>query len=255
MASICGENETKCLIPIIDVITRWNSTFDMLVRARNIRETIHATIYRHQDNGMIKLLLDEDDWKCIDDLILILEPLKEATLIASKNAASLMITNILPIYQYCTEALEECLVKFAETDDIYIGIEAAIQKLYHYYDNISPMVGIALILNPTMKFDMLRKLNWKEEWINSAEEHFKSAFEFYSNAAGQQNKTVSSTEEPENIFSRMKKRKMGSNSTSLRMSGLDIEMLLLKKKKSIFWTIGKLINTIILFLHRWLRII
>jgi len=40
-------------------------------------------------------------------------------------------------------------------DDIHSGYEVAIDKLTHYYDNISPMVGVALILSRTMKKDFL----------------------------------------------------------------------------------------------------
>jgi hypothetical protein len=73
-----------------------------------------------------------------------------------------MVTNMLPIYHMCTEILKECLAKFDETDDIYIGIVAAIEKLNKYYDNVSPMVGIALILDPTMKKDFFRDvLEWE----------------------------------------------------------------------------------------------
>ncbi len=53
-------------------------------------------------------------------------------------------------------------------DDIYIGMEAAVEKLTHYYDNMSPMVGIALALDPSKKFKYLEKgLNWEVEWVNS----------------------------------------------------------------------------------------
>jgi len=52
-------------------------------------------------------------------------------------------------------------------------VEAA---LNHYHDKISPMVGVALILNPSMKKDFL---GWKKEWVNMTMEHFSSAFNHY----------------------------------------------------------------------------
>ena len=55
------------------------------------------------------------------------------------------------------------------------------------------MVGIALILDPTLKRDFLRSgLGWKRDWILCVEEHFQSSFLFYKRIAS----TASSTQEP-----------------------------------------------------------
>jgi hypothetical protein len=71
--------------------------------------------------------------------------------------------------------------RFSKDDDIYSGIERAVEKLNHYYDKISPMVGIALILNPSMKKEFLvDSLSWKDEWVNDVLCHFTSAFNYYT---------------------------------------------------------------------------
>ncbi|KAJ3303941.1 hypothetical protein HDV03_003414 [Kappamyces sp. JEL0829] len=55
--------------------------------------------------------------------------------------------------------------RLEEFDDIYIGIELAVEKLDHYYDKISPIAGIALILDPRKKKDFLKdNLDWSAEW-------------------------------------------------------------------------------------------
>jgi len=151
MKKICDEKNVKYLVPIIDVSTRWNSTYDMLVRAFEQRNIMSDVLYANKDDTLIKLLLKESDWNCVDHLIKVLQPFKEATLLCSKSASSLMITNVIPLYNYCSEMLKMSLTKFNLDDDIYIGIEAAIEKLDHYYDKISPMAGIALILDPSLK--------------------------------------------------------------------------------------------------------
>ena len=75
--------------------------------------------------------LTEADWNCVSQLIEVLAPLKEATLLASQNGESLMDTKVIPIYDYCTAMLKESLKIFDENDDIYVSIEAAIEKLNH----------------------------------------------------------------------------------------------------------------------------
>lgn len=79
-------------MPIIDVVTRWNSTYDMLVRALRIKDVLVETIYQHKDNSLIALLLSANDWKCISQLIEILAPLKEVTCICKQSR---------PLYHQC----------------------------------------------------------------------------------------------------------------------------------------------------------
>jgi len=170
----------ECLIPIIDVKTRWNSTYDMLVRAINIKDNISDTIYSYKDNSLIALLLDEQDWGCILQLVQVLQPLKEVTLLTSQSSDSLCIVKVLPLYDYCTDTLSESMKNFDKSNDIYVGLEAAVDKLNHYYDSVSPMVGIALMLTPTMKKEYLQdSLNWEQEWVDTATGHFVSAFKYY----------------------------------------------------------------------------
>jgi hypothetical protein len=151
MKAVCEEGNVTFLVPIIDVSTRWNSTYDMLTRALEYRFIIKDTVYRQQDNKLIKLILNDDDWKCIQELIAILKPFKEATLKVSKGGNSLGITNVIPLYNFCTDKLETSMAQYDETDDIHIGMLKALEKLIHYYDHLSPIIGIALCLDPTMK--------------------------------------------------------------------------------------------------------
>jgi hypothetical protein len=171
------------------------------------------TFYRHKDRDLINLVLTEADWNCISQLIEVLAPLKEATLLASQNGESLMVTSMIPIYDYCTEMLKESLKIFDENDDIYIGIKSAIEKLNHYYDKVSPMVGIALILDPTLKKDSLKKsLGWKVEWVDSVMDQFSSSFHFYrekskASASIASAASVSSGPSPRGFGNFLKKRR------------------------------------------------
>ena len=92
----------------------------------------------------------------------------------------------------------ESLKKFDNSDDIYVGIESAIEKLNHYYDKISPMAGIALLLNPMYKKQMLTEsLLWEKEWVDSVMDHFMSSFDHYKRKLGRSSENSSSV--PSNI--------------------------------------------------------
>lgn len=77
--------------------------------------------------------------------------------------------------EICSDMLKMSLSNFNLDDDIYVRIQAGIEKLDHYYDKISPMVGIALLLNPTLKKDFLRS-GLARDWILCVEENFQSSF-------------------------------------------------------------------------------
>jgi hypothetical protein len=95
-----------------------------------------------------------------------------------------MITNVIALYNYCSEMLKISLRKFDLGDEIRVVIESAIVKLDHYYDKVSPMVEIALILDPTLRREFLRNgLGWKPEWMLSVEQNFKSLVLLYKGAA------------------------------------------------------------------------
>ena len=114
----CAETGVPCLIPIIDVRTRSNSTFDMLQRAISIKETISDTIYAHKNNFLIGLLLDAEDWNLMDQLTKILKPLKEVTLRSSLGRYALSICNVLPLFNFCIDMLIEAKAYFSISDDI-----------------------------------------------------------------------------------------------------------------------------------------
>jgi hypothetical protein len=217
MQQICLEKGEIFLVPIIDVSTRWNSTHDMLVRALKLKDVICDTIYRYKDKTLINILLSESDWQCVEKLVDVLAPLKEATLLASKNAESLMVTNIIPIFQFCTDSLEESLKSFEASDDIYMGIQAGLEKLIHYYDNISPIVGVTLFLDPSKKRKyLIDALDWKTGWVDSVMDNFMSSFDFYksklSECPAAVEPSANESGSQESLFQQYKRRKLAPQS-------------------------------------------
>lgn len=91
------------------------------------------------------------------------------------------------MFQYCIDALETEKQKYSDDDDLYICIEDAISKLNHYYDQMSPAVGVSLYLDPQNKGKLLALMGWDESWIETSRQSFDIAYDFYSKKYRQQN--------------------------------------------------------------------
>jgi hypothetical protein len=48
--------------------------------SKELKDVISDTFYQHKDKELINLVLSEDDWNSVEQLIEVLQPLKEATL-------------------------------------------------------------------------------------------------------------------------------------------------------------------------------
>lgn len=161
---------------ITQYYTRFRATCHLFYNINKMPHLTPKMFYYSLINYLIAPLLSDDDWKCISQLVEILEPLKQITLCASATSHALCISNVIPMYDFSVESLSQNMQKF----DIYIGIEAAVEKLTHYYDKVSPMVGIALILDPLFKQNYLKhELNWQDDWVDTVIDNFNSAFLFY----------------------------------------------------------------------------
>ena len=63
-------------MPIIDVVTRWGSTFDMLNSIVPLQSKCNSLIVE----GKISVKLPRNFWESVKDLTIVLEPVKKATL-------------------------------------------------------------------------------------------------------------------------------------------------------------------------------
>jgi hypothetical protein len=79
----------------------------MLVSAIEYREIINSTIYQQTDKKLKKIVLEEEEWACLDDVVQVLCPLKQVTLQVFKKGASLSITNVMMLYHFCTVSLKQ----------------------------------------------------------------------------------------------------------------------------------------------------
>ncbi|GBC10040.1 hypothetical protein RclHR1_00930018 [Rhizophagus clarus] len=84
LQTFCGLKKIKYLKLILDTEIRWNSTFYMLKR---LKELEPALTLLAADNELVKSLYPSDeDWSTIKNTILLLEPLEKATVYLSASS-------------------------------------------------------------------------------------------------------------------------------------------------------------------------
>lgn len=89
---------------ILDVRTRWNSSYDMLARALEIRKPFELTV---QSFSQLKnLMLTTDDWVKVVKTLILLKPFKEATNELSEEGVP-KLSQTISIYNALFEHLEK----------------------------------------------------------------------------------------------------------------------------------------------------
>ena len=156
------ERFATCLI--MDVSTRWNSTALMLQRAHRLRPYTEAWIRMYPDYQAFWTTPDE--WKVVEYMLTILEPLQYWTLWMSKRR-DFTLHFVLRIYNSMFDHFEEFIkrlsVKQADyKKDLLKALKAATHKLKHYYKKCTPR-NCTLLLMATM-LDPYQKLLAFHKW-------------------------------------------------------------------------------------------
>jgi hypothetical protein len=141
----CVLKGLQALMPVIDVSTRWNSTYDMLVRACQYRDAfrLHAL-----NEGWNSLMLSDQEWQTIKFLIDILGPFKDATMLASKSVG-ITLNNYVSIYAFLLKKLKASSDMCRDSSpDLVQAIEDAIIKLKSYYDKSCVVDNLSSVLDP-----------------------------------------------------------------------------------------------------------
>jgi len=137
--------------PVPDVRTRWNSTYDMLRWALDLRPAIdlRCELDPTLNNGVIP----DRKWKEIAGIADFLQPLKEITDIMSAHKYP-TLSLVIPLFNSVVDHFEEVLNKHSRKKQppntvlLVSAAQAAIDKLLKYYNKTNTFYCIVTALDP-----------------------------------------------------------------------------------------------------------
>ncbi|GBC48644.2 zinc finger BED domain-containing protein RICESLEEPER 2-like [Rhizophagus irregularis DAOM 181602=DAOM 197198] len=152
---------------ILDVRTRWNSTFDMLVRARELKEPLNTL--SNSDINLRSFILNEKEWECLAEIELILKGFSKATKqICAETYPT--IAYVIPYYNILLSRLEDFRDSPGRCKEGKEAASNAIRKLLEYYDKTDTSIYTISLGNRAPALS--DTLNWwkrhKEEFSNLA---------------------------------------------------------------------------------------
>jgi hypothetical protein len=164
-----------------DVKTRWDSTYHMLARLRELKP--HVDPYTKQN--CTHLHLSDEEWGQIDYVISILRPFAIYTqLIGASRLPT--IHQVFDIYNHLLSHIERAIEKLEKKKqpwkvEIYTALQSANEKLKQYYSatagsDAGQLYGIAILLDPRKKSLTWQGSDWRGDDVDW-EAHYWKMFE------------------------------------------------------------------------------
>lgn len=165
------QTRSRPLVLIQDVQTRWNSTFNMLVRAQFLRVDITQFI-----EGESKIQnLSSEEWKHVDYLIEILYPFCVYTNAIGRILNGPTCQEVFRIYHKLFNHLDDQIEKLRRKrvlwkTELHAALTKGRTKLSIYYErtqgNLGNIYGVATILAPEYKLKLFEEEEWKDgDWV------------------------------------------------------------------------------------------
>ncbi|CAB5193526.1 unnamed protein product [Rhizophagus irregularis] len=199
--------ELTSLNLILDVKTRWNSTFLMLKRALVLREVLDDFIILQRD--LNRFIITPEEWDMIKELCRVLEKFYKATEFMSSSqhitlSSSVLIYNIL--FDYLEKFVNETSAEYCHIEEIRLAINKGINKLSTYYSKTdeSELYYISTILDPRCKLNYYKKNNWEQKYIDKATniitDKYKEIYQSISNSPTDTDTTITTNTTNKNNF-------------------------------------------------------
>jgi hAT family C-terminal dimerisation region/BED zinc finger len=166
---------------VLDVKTRWNSTYAMVERALELREPLGITLGACKD--LASYQLTDNEWQLLERVRPLLAAFKKATDHLCSDAHPTLGTAV-PAYEFLFDRLDEYRDACRGLRAIRAATETAIETLERFYAKADAEVyAIATILDPRSKLQYYRNHGWEQARIDKAVDGLHGAYVRYCDLA------------------------------------------------------------------------
>lgn len=207
LRKLCIVYGIKPLVPIIDVETRWNSTYRLIVRAFHLKHAIEALCV--SEKNLQKFQLTSAEWEELKTLSSLLHKFDRATNLISMERHC-TFAQYLPTFNWLVDTLRT--FQKEQTGMLAAAVQAGLDKLlkYEFNVNITPLPFIATILDPALKLNYFKEHNYSNENVNNIKNIVSEYFELnYENQF--EVKPVEPTAHIDELFDHIYRRSTNTN--------------------------------------------
>jgi hypothetical protein len=182
-AHACALSKVDAKKLILDVKTRWSSTFFMIERALELRKPLDDFAGMERDLRVYRLA--DEEWTLLETIRGLLQVFKRETdnLCGSTYPT---FTTAIPAYNCIMDDLEDFLDAHSTSRALVAAAEAAKAKIEKYYAmGDAAVYPVATILDPRFKLEYHRGHDWEPKWIALAKDTVERVLSEYPMPAAQ----------------------------------------------------------------------
>jgi hypothetical protein len=162
---------------VVDVRTRWDSTFLMIERALELRKPLDTFAACERDLRVHQLA--DEEWSLLEivrDLLWVFR--RETEHLCASTYPT--FTTAIPVYNCIMDGIEDFVEAHSGSKAIVEAAEAAKEKIKEYYAKGDATVyPVATVLDPRFKLEYHRVHDWEPEWVDLAKDSMERVLSMY----------------------------------------------------------------------------
>lgn len=204
----CKTYKTEYLVPIIDVSTRWNSTYQMIRRAKKLKIALRVLCLN--ESKLFRYQINEGEWLLLSDIEKLLHKFDRATQLMSMERHP-TICAYLPTLDWLINSVENFAAQ--HTGSLANAARMGLLKLKKYELDVDTAIipFISTVLHPALKLNYYKEHGYSTSQIRAIKKAITEYFqEHYESDNSNENNTDSDDDLHAHMFKRSRIEKTSS---------------------------------------------